>query len=57
MEIEYMIHNQSFVFRQFATQFANRIHATMEEHALLVAKSTTTSVTRSQSTAIALLAT
>ena len=52
-----MIHNQSFVFRQFATQFANRIHATMEEHALLVAKSTTTSVTRSQSTAIALLAT
>ena len=57
--IEYtiVIQNHSFVFGQFATKIANRIHATMEENAMLVAKSTTSSVTFRQCTATALLAT
>ena len=49
--------NHSFLLRQLTTRFACRLHATMEEHALLTVNSKTTSNTRRYSTAIALLAT
>ena len=52
-----MHQHHSFLLRQITTRFASRLHATMEEHALLTVKSKTTSNTRRYSTAIALLVT